>query len=168
MNMKSSAMIMAVVAGWMTAINLAAADPIFVDLNAAGDNNGSSWTDAYTNLQTAIEEAVSDDVLWVAEGVYTNDIDGTESFSIDKSLTIYGGFTNGMETLGDRDATAHPTILDGEKTRRVLNITAGNVLLDGLTVKKGVPSNEGGGDSLDQRRFVDNRGLYPYGERSGS
>ena len=54
---------------------------LYVDQDAAGDNNGSSWVDAYIDLQNALAEAqagydsttiATDDVseIWVAEGVY--------------------------------------------------------------------------------------------------
>ncbi len=36
---------------------VAAAQPIYVDENASGANNGSSWTDAYTFLQEALADA---------------------------------------------------------------------------------------------------------------
>ena len=34
------------------------AQTIFVNLNSQGNNDGSSWTDAYTSLDTAINNTV--------------------------------------------------------------------------------------------------------------
>ncbi len=145
MKIKTSGIIMAVAAGWM-AVQLVSASPIYVDLNATGANDGTSWTDAYVNLQTAIDAADPGEALWVAEGTYINDIDGVNSFSISNSLTIYGGFTNVMETLEERDPVEYPTILDGEDARRVLNIDigeGGSVILDGLSFENGSLSEHG-------------------------
>ena len=35
-----------------------------------GSHNGDSWADAYTDLQSALSDAVSGDQIWVAAGTY--------------------------------------------------------------------------------------------------
>jgi hypothetical protein len=51
--------------------SLAAGGIIYVDADAtSGTNNGSSWDDAYTGLQPALEAAASGDQIWVAAGAY--------------------------------------------------------------------------------------------------
>lgn len=47
----------------------AQANVLFVDADAGGANNGSSWEDAYVTLQDALANASSDNEIWVAEGV---------------------------------------------------------------------------------------------------
>ena len=45
---------------------------VYVDVDATGNDDGSSWDDAFVNLQDAREYAISEDIgeIWVAEGSY--------------------------------------------------------------------------------------------------
>ena len=56
----------------LSAAILPAANPpvsrVYVDADATGANDGSSWTDAYTSLQDAIASAA--DTIFVAAGPY--------------------------------------------------------------------------------------------------
>ncbi|HLB75271.1 MAG TPA: lamin tail domain-containing protein, partial [Sedimentisphaerales bacterium] len=47
----------------------------YVDADAAGDNNGSTWQDAFNYLQDALSAARLGDEIWVAQGVYKPDQD---------------------------------------------------------------------------------------------
>jgi hypothetical protein len=108
-----------------------------IRVTTTGSGNGSSWA-AASSLANALKIAQPDDALWIAEGTYTNNFDGTTSFRIStNNLTLYGGFTNGMAGLGERNRTAYPTILSGNNVRRVVTVTAANATLDGLTVRDG-------------------------------
>ncbi|UCH84509.1 MAG: T9SS type A sorting domain-containing protein [Candidatus Latescibacterota bacterium] len=93
-----------------------AAAIIFVDASATGGNNGSSWTDAYTNLQSAISVAVSGDTIWVAAGSYTPTagLERNVSFGIKSGVVMYGGFAGEETSVGQRDFDVNPTILSGE------------------------------------------------------
>ncbi len=66
----------------------------YVDANATGANDGTSWTDAYTDLQSALSAASSGYEIWVAAGTYrpTTGADRTMSFVMRPGVAIYGGF----------------------------------------------------------------------------
>ena len=89
---------------------------IYVDKDATGAGDGTSWADAYTDLQTAIDNAGGSDVLWIAEGIYTPDSED-DSFVItgdQDGIELYGGF-DGTETSRDQRAPReHRTILSGD------------------------------------------------------
>jgi len=89
---------------------------IYVDKNASGANDGTSWTDAYTDLQTAIDNASGSSELWIAEGVYKPDSEG-DSFTIignKDGIELYGGFEGTESSRSEREPTQHRTILSGD------------------------------------------------------
>ena len=88
----------------------------FVKSNAGGANNGTSWTNAYTDLQSALSASLFGDEIWVAAGTYkpTTDTDRTVSFVLKNGVAVYGGFA-GTETLRtQRNSAANVTTLSGE------------------------------------------------------
>jgi|GEM_PF-2083929 len=125
---------------------------IYVDSSATGNNDGSSWQNAFTSLQDALQAAGKGSEIWIAEGIYYPD-NGTgitddkrdTSFVIPDSVTIYGGF-NGTETSpGNRNWETNKTILsgdigvEGDSTDNSYHVVRGgsNILLDGLIIEKG-------------------------------
>jgi predicted outer membrane repeat protein len=97
-----------------------AQDTIYVNHAAIGDNNGTSWDDAYTSLQSALERSGGGDAIWVARGVYTptyiiNPGDPLSyTFRLKNGVALYGGFAGGEEALGERDWQTHVTVLSGD------------------------------------------------------
>jgi uncharacterized repeat protein (TIGR01451 family) len=159
----------------------------YVDKDASGANNGTSWADAYTTLQAALDvanaNAGTNYEIWVAEGTYYPDegagaIDNsrTEFFVItNNNVQIYGGFGGDETDRTQRDWRAHPTVLSGDidqdgaltnNAYHVLyldgvtdpNITAATVI-DGFTVTGG---NANGADPHNN-----GGGLLCYGHDSG-
>ncbi|NJC27808.1 T9SS type A sorting domain-containing protein [Neolewinella antarctica] len=134
-----------------------AQDIIYVDGDANGANNGTSWADAYTNPGAAFDNGVAGSTVWIAGGLYTTPSAGP--FIIDKGMTILGGFA-GNETSADAaNPTANVTTLSGDvagndvvgaysrtsysDNNRVFFISDTNststfiVTMDGLTVANG-------------------------------
>jgi hypothetical protein len=101
---------------------LAAEGTIYVDTDASGANNGTSWDDAFTILQPALEAAVSGDQIWVAAGIYTPTLEftpgepRTATFQMKNGVEIYGGFDPSVGDVDweDRDWVSNQTVLSGE------------------------------------------------------
>lgn len=89
---------------------------IYVDANATGANNGSSWTDAYTELYSATAIAGYGAQIWVANGTYspTSGTNRDISFQIANGVELYGGFAGGETSLSQRNWNANLTILSGD------------------------------------------------------
>ena len=92
---------------------------IYVSISANGANDGSSWTDAFTDLQPAIAAAISlgtTTEIWVARGEYrpTTTTDRTVSFEMHSNVAMYGGFVGGETLLSERDWVNNRTVLSGD------------------------------------------------------
>ncbi|MEL6141858.1 MAG: hypothetical protein AAFU67_09600 [Bacteroidota bacterium] len=84
----------------------------FVDADAAGANDGTSWADAFSNLSDALAGAASGDIILVAEGTYTPPADST--FFVSTNLTIIGGFDGTSTNPEDADPATNVVILSGD------------------------------------------------------
>ncbi len=92
-----------------------AASIIYVKPNAAGANNGTSWANAYKNLQVALAAATPGNQLWVAAGTYypTNGFNRSLYFRLRTGIALYGGFAGNETLLSQRKPAVHLTILSG-------------------------------------------------------
>lgn len=149
---------------------------IFVDDNPSGSgNNGNSWADAYTDLQTAIDEAkITGEQIWVAFGIYRPSKDATgnaspaddkdKTFYIDSDIEIYGNF-NGESTLAARNAnysgynpfgansSTNRTILSGDLAD---DDPAGDITTDPTDLYSGLAATTEGDDNAYTVLTVEN------------
>ena len=168
----AAALALAAVGNWPEGEALALAPgTIYVDVDATGGaNDGSSWEDAYTTLQPALDEAVAGDEIWVAEGIYTPTQEfspgdpRSATFQLKNGVSLYGGFDPSVGDVGweDRDWVNNVAILSGnigdpdtsdDNSYHVFYHPygwGGNAILDGVTVTGGnadgtSPHDRGGG-----------------------
>jgi len=152
----------------------------YINQNAGGANNGTSWDDAYTNLQDALDNTSSGD-LWIAAGFYqtgTADADSSAAFNILTSINLYGGFDGTEVNLEDRDIEENETVLSADilndddendpfanradNSQHVIKIAAGinSVRVDGFIIAGGQTSDWA---SVDQE-FRSGGGIYSESE----
>lgn len=133
---------------------------VYVDADATGNNDGSSWADAYNYLQDALAGAYFGDKIWVAQGMYRPDQGGGNTsgdreatFHLINGVTIKGGYAGfGEMDPNDRDVDVYKTILSGdlagddgpdftnygENSRYVVTGSGTRTaVLDGLTITSG-------------------------------
>ncbi len=80
---------------------------VYVDENATGANNGTSWADAFTSLLSAIEQAGPCTAIYVAQGTYTFN----QSADLTAGVQIEGGFPTGGGAVGSRNPALYPTLV---------------------------------------------------------
>ena len=135
---------------------------VFVNSNATGANNGSSWTNAYTKLQDGLELArrcISVTAVWVAKGVYypdegygITDNNRAATFTGKNKLSVIGGFEGNELMMSQRNMDNIPsTVLNGDivkngdfrKSYNVVRIDGldSTFILDGFTITNGNASS---------------------------
>ncbi len=140
---------------------------IYVDDDAAGAQDGTSWASAFRYLQDALAVASAEDEIRVAQGVYLPDRGGgntagdrNAAFRVPDGVTIKGGFAAvGAADPDGRDSTVFATVLTGDlagnddlnnesrwldNTKHIItakDVGAGTVL-DGLIITHGYANDE--------------------------
>ncbi len=114
-------------------------DLLFVRKNATGDGNGSSWKNAFTDLATAINAAMTKTRIYVSAGTYAvNDVDPMnedrkQAFSMKNDVEIFGGFSSeGEPEFEDRDVKKYETILTADLLANDADIDGDGTIDDDL------------------------------------
>ncbi len=143
----------------------------YVKADASNSSKGISW-EAPTTLSYAISKAASGSVIHIAAGTYNPTIaltgrdaaDQTNSFEINTNVTLLGGYPSDAAAGATADPAANKTILDGaNKSYHTVVVcapkTAGEkVVLNGITIKGGAATSEGGSTIVNGATLADNYG----------
>ena len=132
------------------------AQVIYVKHDAGGYNDGTSWEDAYIDLNVALNNSAPNDSIWVAQGTYTPGSDPQATFTIEHDLILLGGFQGNEMLAEDRDPDLYATILSGDldgndvqddfenyrtdnawTVIRINNNVSAAMLMDGFTISHG-------------------------------
>ncbi|MHC5059227.1 MAG: immunoglobulin domain-containing family protein [Planctomycetota bacterium] len=124
-----------------------------------GANDGSTWANAFLDLQDALAAATTGQEIWVAADTYyaTQGADRTATFQLKSGVNIYGGFAGGESELAERDYLTNVTTLSGDigtaadASDNSYHVVTGadGAALDGFTITAGnadgtAPWNKGG------------------------
>ncbi|MBQ6084497.1 MAG: right-handed parallel beta-helix repeat-containing protein [Bacteroidales bacterium] len=132
-------------------------DVVYVTATGAGEKDGTSWDNAFGDINAAITAAANNGKLpvWIAAGTYYGDgIPDNNAFTVTSGVSIYGGFAGNEPKTYDlslRDFETNKTILDGQNIQRVL-YSGGSYYessgIDGFTIQHGVTQASGAGVSM--------------------
>ncbi len=165
-------------------VNFCGAALYFVDEHAVGDNTGSGWPNAFTNLQVALGTVPDYSDVWVKRGVYKPlECSRTNRFIVGAGVYLLGGFTGGETSADARAPQENQTVLSGDigvvgedsdNVKTVLQIMQ-HARVSGFTIRggRGEGSVFGGGARLDSEALVsdctitDNKAMYGGGVYGG-
>jgi len=116
---------------------LASGGVIYVDISAPPGGDGTSWETALNTIQAGIDAASPGDMLWVAKGVYY------ENIILKDDVSLYGGFEGGESSLDERDWRKNETIIDGSGAGSTI-VGAEGALIDGFIIQGGSADYGGG------------------------
>lgn len=136
---------------------------VYVDQDATGMNNGTSWQNAFNQLSDAVYvagryENVKE--IWVAEGIYKPHATRRDtSFILKDSIKIFGGFL-GVETTREERTDVPDLVqvsgdignpndsLDNVYHIFIIGSTCQECVLDGMTIKFGQADLPSGQNSI--------------------
>ena len=98
---------------------------VYVRASATGYNDGSSWENAFTDLNQALELAFSGMEIWIASGTYYpssyHDVDAgspknprLKHFRLKKGVAVYGGFAGSETDRAERNFNTNITTISGD------------------------------------------------------
>ncbi|MCB0760364.1 MAG: hypothetical protein KDC12_02495 [Flavobacteriales bacterium] len=143
---------------------------VYVDKDATGANDGTSWEDAFISLHDALSNTCDHSEIWIAEGMYWPNenagVDRYATFSLGDNTKIYGGFA-GFETYrSQRDVENNNVSISGyngttstttDDAFHVFTIASGseNIVIDGVRITFGRADGTG--------TFASGGGVYMSG-----
>ena len=123
-------------------LDAAAAAVIYVNVHAHNGGDGSSWSSAYNDLQSALTKAThasTPEQIWVADGTYSTHT----TFTIPNNVSVYGGFAGYEKNINQRNIADNPTMLTDSGGNSVVTVNNANVVLDGLIISNNTVSGNG-------------------------
>jgi hypothetical protein len=170
------------VAQWLPAQSV-----VYVRSVATGANNGTSWDNAYTQLDAALDNFQPGQQIWVAKGTYVAaDTILDVSFNLVTGMKIYGGFAGSESSLSQRNIGLNATILSGDRLGNdvdgdfsvnrsdnrlhVIKVAAGSnpadaVIIDGFFIEGGNASVVAA-DPAEKRRGAGIYAVAPFKARN--
>lgn len=148
---------------------------VYVDADANPGGDGTSWAQAFDDLQDGLNEADNNPAItqiWVAAGTYLpHPSDKTVSFELVNGVKLLGGFDGTEMSADERNPSANETILSGDllgnddppvgpyradNTHHVVRYAGADLEteIDGFTIRGGtypamIPITYGAGIRLD-------------------
>src|SRR5690606_32906799 len=121
---------------------------VYVNPNATGTKDGSSWSNGFLSLENAlrnVQECGAGTVqeVWVKSGIHSPGNGDKYTFVIPQGIKLLGGFA-GTETLASqRDWNANQTTLEGNsriayKSSILINVLGDNAAIDGFIISGSV------------------------------
>ncbi|MDH5676395.1 MAG: right-handed parallel beta-helix repeat-containing protein [Myxococcales bacterium] len=107
---------------------------VFVRAGASGAGDGTSWDDAYVDVQAAVTAAQADQPagplrdIWIAEGTYRASSANAAVLTMVPGLEVYGGFAGTESRFSERPDPPLETVLSGDHL-------GNDAALDGATVE---------------------------------
>lgn len=93
----------------------------YVDASASGSDDGGTWTNAFVEVKTALDDSTCTEV-WVAAGLYT-----AGPMNLAPGVAVYGGFAGTETQRSQRDASVNVSILSGDVDGNDINMDGNQI-----------------------------------------
>lgn len=109
---------------------------LYVNCNATGINDGTSWEDAFTSLQSACQAALEfpdyiPKEIWIAKGTYKPGVKAEDYFLLVPNTSYIGGFAGNETAKSQRNTAENPVIISGDlgsiRSQNLFGSFSGNI-----------------------------------------